>query len=360
MSEETAVDIAIIGAGVVGLSIALELKESYPEKDIVVFEQMPYVGEHASGRNSGVLHAGLYYQENSLKKKFCLAGRKLWPTFAKKLGVKILSCGKYIVAKQSEVEQFQALYQRAKENGADVTLVNKEKVQELNSFVDASLAFFSSNTAVVDAAEVLKALEIKFTSLGGMLLFNHSVNSVTRVKNYFDIKVNDYAVRTKLLINSAGIGAIKLRQTLVGDDLTLKLVKGCYVKSSLRFYNEALLYPLPEKNLKGLGVHTCIDLDGSVKFGPNAFDVSSLDYSISREQEKNLIDEVIAKFHIDETSLHADFAGIRTKIYHNSTLYDDFWIRSPLPNYIELCGIESPGLTSAPAIAKEIASWVSE
>jgi L-2-hydroxyglutarate oxidase LhgO len=352
MQERVDVDILVVGAGIVGLAIAKVLRESFPHKEIVVIDKMAYLGEHASGRNSGVLHAGLYYPNNSLKKQLCLRGNELWREWASQINTTINPCGKYILATKDEQKAFEQLMQRARKNGAEVELVAERQLTEITPFSPASFAFFSPNTAVIDPSDTIKKLGQYVESLGVMLLLNHQLTEIKREDGGYSCWVNDFIVSSKVVINAAGAGSIKLRKQLGLKDLELRLVKGHYLKTFSTFYNQALLYRLPEKNLTGLGIHTCIDFDGTVKFGPDTQEVESVDYSLDEQYIERMKEQVVEKFSISQDKLHGDFAGIRTKIKLSGKLYSDFWIKSPLPQYIELCGIESPGLTSAPAIAE--------
>lgn len=357
MTERVSIDVAIVGAGIIGLSIAKVLKFKFPNYDIALFDKMSYVGDHASGRNSGVLHAGLYYPKNSLKKKLCIEGQRQWVLWADELGIEIKKCGKYIVATLDDTENFLDLFEQAKSNGAEVELVEQKKLEEINKFVQADLAFFSSRTAVVDPSAVLKSLERTVVEKEVMLLLNHEVRNIKKQSDNFLLEVNDLEVESKYVINAAGAGAVAIRELLGLSGLRRELVKGHYLKTFSKFFNSSLLYPLPEKNLKGLGIHTCIDFDGTVKFGPDTVDCSEIDYKFDKEHEQSMKEKVSKAFKIDSNKLHADFVGIRSKLIKGGQSYSDFWIESPLANYVELCGIESPGLTSAPAIANYILKY---
>lgn len=359
MRENVSIDVSIIGAGVIGLSIAKVLKSKFPQYEIAVFEKMPFAGDHASGRNSGVLHAGLYYQRESLKKKLCLEGQALWQEWAKELSLEINHCGKYILARKEDEKRFFDLFEKAKNNGANVAIVSEKKIDELNQFVDADFAFFSSSTSVVDPSAIIKSLEQNVISSDVMLLYNHDVRRISKKRDGYLLELNELDVHSKYCINAAGAGAISIRKQLGLTNLTSELVKGHYLKTFSRFYSDSLLYPLPEDGLKGLGIHTCIDFDGTVKFGPDTENCDEINYNFTREYESMLKEEVSRSFKISKDKLHADFIGIRSKINNNGELFSDFWIESPLENYIELCGIESPGFTSAPAIANYILKFFS-
>lgn len=358
MSVTTSIDVAIVGAGVIGLSIAKVLKTSFPHWEIALFDKMPHVGEHASGRNSGVLHAGLYYPQDSLKKRFCVEGLARWNEWAQDIGTEILHCGKFITAEKVDEKRLINLYQRALNSGVELRWASDEEIKSLKDFVKLDLAFFSTQTSVVDPSELLSRLQQRVESLGVHLLLQHEVLGIKQESSKYRLHFTEYDVQSKYLINAAGAGAISLRKLLGLKDLEDYWVKGAYLKTFKSFYHQSLIYTLPLENLKGLGVHTCIDFDGTVKFGPNAIDCHQIDYSLSEEEVASLKKEVLDKFKLSEADLHIDYSGIRSKIRFKGESFADFWIKTPFTNYVELCGIESPGLTSAPAIAEYVKSCV--
>ena len=355
---DTHVPVIIVGGGVIGLSIAFVIKKSFPHLDIALLDQGHFLGDHASGRNSGVLHAGLYYPEDSLKKQFCIRGRELWDEYSCLLDIPILKCGKYIMAKKSEGERFFELFHQAVNNGAEVELCDRKKVDELNQFSSLSQAFFSPDTSVIDPALVIKNLERACESVGVIISKRSEVLNVEFDGERHFADLGSESISSDWLINAAGVGAVELRKNYDLLDLEDFLVKGHYMKTHKPFYNKALLYPLPEEGLTGLGIHTCIDFDGSVKFGPDTLAVEKFDYHFNTYDEDRLREEITSLFKIDGKSLNQDFCGIRSKIHFEGELYSDFWIKTPedhnIQGYVELCGIESPGLTSCWAIAEFI------
>jgi L-2-hydroxyglutarate oxidase LhgO len=148
-------------------------------------------------------------------------------------------------------------------------------------------------------------------------------------------------------------------RTLIGlNELENEYLKAHYLKYNKKYFNDYLIYPVPDKNLKGLGVHTSFDMDGIVRFGPNVIDTDTLNYSPVEESFEEMIDAIEKTFKfIDKDYLSFDYCGIRPKIKLNGSLYLDFWIKNPtdtnISGYFEFCGIESPGFTSAPSIAQE-------
>ncbi len=356
------IPLVIIGGGVIGLSIAQEIQRKYPKLEIALFEKELYLGEHSTHRNSGVLHAGLYYEKNSLKHLLCIKGNDLWHS---ENGPFVNNCGKYLVAtNQEEIIELERLYDRAKDNGVkEISWCENEDLKPLQQFLNVRKAFFSKKTSILNIPLYLKDLEIKLQSESFYLLKNQKIKKITYKNNIFHLETDLESVTCDHLVNAAGLGAIEIRKMLGLSDLENHYVKGNYLKLKKKYYNKSLIYPVPLPGLKGLGVHTSFGEDGLIRFGPNTEDVQGVDYS----QRENLIDQMypeISKIFksISKGDLERDFCGIRPKIKLRGKIYNDFWIKSGedygLKNYFELCGIESPGLTSAPAIAKYLTELI--
>ena len=359
--EKIKLDITIIGGGIIGLTVAYELKKKFPLRDVALIEGALFLGDHSSGRNSGVLHAGLYYPTNSQKHLLCMEGLGLWKNdLCPNLGIDYLECGKILFAKNSHEENgLEELWHKAHENGVkDLKWCNSEKLIELNHFIRAHKAFFSPKTGILDVTGAIKNIAHYFESLGGMIAKNCQVISIQQNLGFL-IETDQFEIQTEILINAAGFFGPKIREHLNLKDLSSVLVKGNYLSTSQRLDHKHLFYPVPPKDLKGLGVHSTLDLEGKIKFGPNTEDISELNYTDSGDALKTMLPEIMNTFlGIEESRLYWDYAGIRSKIKNikSGKLESDFWIKSPIKGYIECLGIESPGLTCAPAVAKKVCS----
>jgi L-2-hydroxyglutarate oxidase LhgO len=189
------------------------------------------------------------------------------------------------------------------------------------------------------------------------IFFQSKVEGLRTIKSGFRFVVGHDMVQSHYFVNAGGLYSIDLRKQLDLMDLENYWVKGNYVYTNKKINYPALIYPVPLKKLKGLGTHITLDFDGKIKFGPDTEDTSQIDYS----QNTSVLDTMHTKINhyfknIDRTDLHLDYSGIRSKILHNNNLYSDFWVKQSLSGYFEFCGIDSPGLTSAPAIGE----WLSE
>lgn len=358
MQDSTSVDVAIIGGGIIGLTFAYKLKNLNPSCEIVVFEKEQFLGEHSSGRNSGVLHAGIYYPQNSLKHLLCLDGNQQWDKISSDLSISIKRCGKLIFSTtRREEAKLEELFDKAKNNDVPINWASKEELASLQGFVHATQALSSPSTGILDVSDAIEKIKYNLESRNVHLFTSHQVDSISRSNNGFVIKLSNYEVTTQKVINCAGLGAVDLRRNLGLEDIENYFVRGNYLSTNQKLPYPTLFYPIPPEDLKGLGVHSTIDLNGKVKFGPNTEDVTMVDYSPPTHDLKEMKSLVMHYFkNIDETKLYWDYAGCRSKIRStlNGSLLTDFWIKSPLENYIECLGIESPGVTSAPAIADYI------
>lgn len=359
--DKIRIDVAIIGGGIVGLATALELKKKKQELEIAVLEAAPFLADHSTGRNSGVLHAGLYYPTNSNKHLLCIQGMELWKqVYCPELGIDYQECGKVIFSKnEQEEDALSELWNKAKSNGVTgLSWLENSQLSKLEKYVTIRKAFFSKNTGILDVTGAVKKIADKFQSIGGMITTDSKVQYLEKQKT-FEIELNDYLIECDVVINAGGFFGPSLRKDLGLLDLESELVKGNYISTSQKLDYPHLFYPVPPKDLKGLGVHSTNDLQGNVKFGPNTEDLEEVDYKESKTALNLMKPEILSVFKgIDENRLYWDYAGIRSKLKNLKTgmLENDFWIKSPLQDYIEILGVESPGLTSAPAIAKKIVS----
>lgn len=332
------------------------LKKGIHPQDIALFEMNPFPGEHSSSRNSGVLHAGLYYPANSKKQDFCLKGNFLWEELGKEIGFRVTRPGKYLVASsKAEIEELEKLYEFARSK--EVPGLKWSDGTEIKSFVNLEKTFFSTSTGVVSTSEVIQSFRNYLERKGVLFLLNQKVEHIQVANETFEVFVGDEKIRADFVVNTAGLFGINIRKKLGLNDLEDYWVKGRYLKLNKKFFNKSLIYPLPPAGLTGLGVHTSFDLDGIVRFGPDTEEVKKIDYNLSTD----LIDEQFPSINklfsgIQKSDLSLDYAGIRSKIVHKGEIFKDFWIENPIPKYWETLGIESPGLTASPAIADFLVS----
>ncbi len=270
-------DFVIIGAGILGLTVARELKFQYPKSSIVILEKEHTVGLHASGRNSGILHAGIYYKSDSLKAKFCLEGLRAMKQYCEHHHLPIDYTGKLIVPSNvSEVDVLHTLHQRAMENGATVELIKGQALLDMEPHVQhiAEVALFSPETSVVDPKSILNHIQQSLVQAGVQFFFNHDCHRLDtkHKKAYAGHGVFSYGH----LFNTSGLYADKIAKFCgLMDRYTMIPFKGMYHElrpsSSLRIRH--LIYPVPDMNVPFLGVHLTKSIGGTIYVGPTAIPV---------------------------------------------------------------------------------------
>lgn len=364
------VKITIVGAGVIGLAIAAELSKEY--SDIVVIEKNPSFGEEASSRNSEVIHAGIYYPRDSLKAKLCVEGKEILYAYCSRNNIGYKKTGKLIVANNTDDEKaLEALLKNGLNNRVkDLKLLPKSDIKRLEPHINASLAIHSPSTGILDSHGLMKHLESESQSRNVQIAYNTILKALEKRNHGFGVTVKDeregiFKFITQVFINAAGLCSDKVAGMagINSPDCSLKYCKGSYfrVSSSKAKYLEHLIYPTPSK--VSLGIHTAIDLSGGLKLGPDEEYVNKIDYTVD-ESKKELFYENTHSFlpFIELNDLSPDMAGIRAKLQGPDEDFRDFLIRQEaqkgLAGFINLIGIDSPGLTCALSIAKKVSNIV--
>ena len=276
-------DHIIIGAGIIGISLGLAILERSPSKKVLIIDKENKPGVHASGRNSGVLHAGFYYSPDSLKAKFCRLGNLELRKFCKENNLRILETGKVVVCQdKQDVLRLEELYRRGVENGVDIELHSFQELSRIEPAAQTIDKFiWSPTTAVGSPKDVIEKLSEKFVKSGGKFLFNQKVKLIKK-NNEVLIQTKSANYFAKAIINSAGAYAAELaKQVNVGREYVCMPFLGAYKKTNLLSQNpKRLVYPVPNPVNPFLGVHTTITLNNELKIGPTAFPV------IGKEQYK--------------------------------------------------------------------------
>lgn len=265
-------DFIIAGAGVVGLTLARELALR-KAGSILVLDKEPEVGKHASGRNSGVVHAGIYYPGDSLKAKFCIEGARRLLDYVDQHKLPILKCGKVIVATKPEnVATLETLLARSKTNGVEARKISLEELRELEPEARShEYAIWSPKTAVIDSKAVLKQLQQEIRAMGVDLRLSEQVFTINPAER--TVKTSSETFGYGFFFNTAGVNADKIaHQFGVGLKYRILPFKGLYWKSSDAYAPrvQRLIYPAPDIRMPFLGVHITRTVDGKVLFGPTA------------------------------------------------------------------------------------------
>jgi len=278
-------DYVIIGAGIIGISLGIELLTQKPTKRILIIDKESRPGVHASGRNSGVLHAGFYYSPDSLKAKFCKQGNLELKKFCKTNNLEVKETGKVVVCQdKNDVTRLMNLFERGIANGVEIELLESKELSRIEPAAQTVDKFiWSPTTAVGNPKEIIKKLAEKFTDMGGLFRFNSRVKLIDK-SNEVLIEGDGYILSATSIINSAGAYASELaKQIGVGHEYVCLPFLGAYRKSEFVAGNpKRLVYPVPNPINPFLGVHTTNTLSDEIKIGPTAFPV------IGKEQYKFL------------------------------------------------------------------------
>ncbi len=354
----------VIGAGVVGLSIARALVDAGNDNsDLLVVEKEKTFGCGISSRNSEVIHSGLYYREGSLKHRLCVRGRMLLYDYCARKDIPHKKCGKLIIAtgpdEEKELEWLRI--QAEKNNVENVLPLDRKESLGLEPHINVTASLFVKETGIVDSHSLMKALEYDVKQNNGIVLYNSAVVLLCRDDRY-EIELNDGTrFSSEYVINAAGLSATTMAGMLGVTVPMLYPCKGSYFSYSGPVRCTHLIYPVPEKKLTGLGVHATIDMGGRIRFGPDTEYVSSSDdYAVGNEKKKYFYrsaEKIFPEIAYDD--LHPDTAGIRPKIQRpDDPEVKDFYIREEsdkgFPRLVNLVGIESPGLTSSMAIGEYV------
>jgi L-2-hydroxyglutarate oxidase LhgO len=366
------VDVVVVGAGVVGLAVAAALARR--GRSVVVLERHDGIARETTSRNSQVLHAGLYYPAGSLKARLCVAGREMVYERCAREGIPQRRLGKIVVAtSEAEIATLERIRALGTENGAPgLAIVDGEAVRALEPHVRAVAALVSPATGIVDAHALALSFAAEAERHGAALALCRELVAVDPARGGYRLFAQDAggareSIEAAAVVNSAGLASDRVA-ALAGIDvgargLRLHPCKGDYFalapSAPLRF--ERLVYPVPGH--AGLGVHVTLDLGGRVRFGPDAT------YLERPAEADNAVDAAKAAEFAQAAqrylpSLRAEWltpdqAGIRPKLQGPGDAFRDFYVAEEsaagLPGFVNLIGIESPGLTAAPAIAERVA-----
>ncbi|KAL6948787.1 hypothetical protein ACO0QE_001260 [Hanseniaspora vineae] len=364
----------VIGAGAVGLAVAAELSR-IPDASVIVLEKNYKTGMETSSRNSEVIHAGLYYPSGSLKSKLCIEGKNIIYNELKPrlTGVDWIKCGKIVVAQNDyQDSEMEGLYYRCK-NELDIPaeLIPSTKLKYIEPAIEALRgAMLSPSTGIIDSHSLMSYYESCLKENDGDIILNTEVKNIEFSENSaYSIVCEDTESKEEVvltvdnIINCAGLHSHKIANMLLPKERQVQQYygKGNYFQLNTSAVPKVkhLIYPIPPKHGKSLGTHLTLDMSGNIRFGPDFEYVESpTDYSVST---KNLMPayEAIIKYypHITPDQLIPAYSGIRPKLLGPGQKgFSDFYIKQEegFKGFINLMGIESPGLTSSPAIARYI------
>jgi L-2-hydroxyglutarate oxidase LhgO len=362
----------VIGAGAVGLAITTALSRRGIET--VCVERHDAFGRETSSRNSEVIHAGFYYPTNSLKAKLCVKGNRLMYEFCARHNVPHRRCGKLVVARDATEEaKVNHLFEQGCANGVpELSLCGPQRIRALESSIGGTLALWSPSTGIFDSHTFMKRLEQQAQESGATIAYNCEVTGIMKRESGYEVVIRDVDgsslnLACKQVINAAGLHADRIAGFAGIDSdaagYRIHFCKGEYFSVSNRHKGKLthLVYPAP--TTISLGIHGVLSLDGNLKLGPSAFYVDALNYDVNPAHGKDFYTNAKTLFpFLEEHDLSPDMAGIRPKLQGPGDSFRDFVIRDEanrgLPGFINLIGIESPGLTSALSIARYVESII--
>jgi L-2-hydroxyglutarate oxidase LhgO len=366
------ISVTVIGGGVVGLAVAARLARRHP--DLVLLERHEKHGQEASSRNSEVIHAGMYYPTGSLKARLCVEGNRMVYDMCGRHGIPHRRLSKLIVAtRPGEIPALEGLLERGRKNGVELSMISAAECRALEPNVRSAGALLSPNTGIVSAHGLMDFFLRQAREAGAIFQPRSEVVGIER-------RTGDYrlAVRmgtevdsftTERVVSAAGLEADTVA-ALAGIDVDgagyrLHPCKGSYfsVRAAKAGLVSRLVYPVPGHI--SLGTHALLGLDGRLRFGPDAeyLPPHQFDYGVD-ESRRAAFGEAVRQLvpAIEDTDLEPDIAGIRAKLQGPGESFRDFVIAEEnergLPGLVSLIGIDSPGLTSAPAIAEEVSRLI--
>jgi L-2-hydroxyglutarate oxidase LhgO len=368
MSEH--VDAVVIGAGVVGLACAYELCQRLDS--VVVIEREAGPGREISSRNSGVIHAGIYYPNDSLKTRMCVQGNRLLYAWCENHQVPYKRTGKLIVATSAQDElRLRTIARHAKDVGAgELRLMSGNEAQEQEPELRCALALHSPTSGVVDVHEFIASLVREIKAAGGAIVCHTEVDSIQKSRDGWTVQTVDTTgsqteLHTRRIVNAAGLSALDVAEKSGLPDAQrpwrLYPCKGSYfaLGAGAPPTRNSLIYPLPEGG--GLGVHITADISGARRAGPDAEFIDTIDYSVDESRAERFA-KAVARYlpAIRPEHLTPDYSGIRPKLVGPEGGFADFVIANPSsqPGVAHLIGIESPGLTASLAIGTHVSTVI--
>lgn len=362
-------EIVIIGAGVVGLAIGARLSKKHPH--LVVLERNKKYGMETSSRNSEVIHAGIYYKPGSLKAQLCVEGRAALYSLCEQYSIPYKRITKIISASTpSELPKLEPIFKNGTTNGAMLRMMTKDEVLGLEGNILTAGGIYSPDTGVISAHGLMDYFHHSIIENGGTIQEQCAVVGISRNANKdYEISINEHGAissfTSEIVINAAGLAADTIA-ALSGIDIDnagyrLTFAKGSYfaVSPSKAKLLSRLVYPVPQN--EGLGVHALIDWSGRLKFGPDVSYVDGPPFDFSVDETKrsafgNAIRKILPQ--ISNEDITPDMSGIRPKLQREGEPAQDFVIAHEtdrgLSGFVNCIGIESPGLTSSPAIARYV------
>jgi len=365
----------IVGGGIIGCAVAEALSRRW--QDVFLVEQYPKFGMATSTRNSGVIHSGIYYPKNSWKARHCVEGNRLTKEFCAKHNVPWRTTGKLVVAKDaSEEKELLALMKKGEDNGVKgLRIIDAAGVRAIEPHVKGHAALLAPSTGICSAEDLVHAFARVAEEHGANLVNHAKVVSLEPVKDAVRVRLRigdeeqseTETIEARCVINAAGLYSDEVAQLLGPRPWKIYPVRGeyCEIRGPRAELIQSLVYPLPHHDGLSLGLHFTKTLWGTVLVGPTAAYVEGKD---NYERDRMTIPEFVSDAktmlpELEESDLQLGYTGLRPKLVPpGGEGIADFVIDpdKEVPRVIQLVGIESPGLTAAPAIANHVSTLVEQ
>ena len=347
-------EVAIIGGGIVGCHLAYRLAKE--GREVFLLEKEKALGEQTSTRNSGVIHGGIYYPQGSLKARLCVRGRHLTYEFLQNHDIPHWRCGKIIVAQvASELKALEDLKKRGEDNGVEnLRLIEEAEIRNIEPRVRCLAALHSPETGILDMAAYIRVMERMLKVLGVNIV---KQCKVTSIDDHNSLMTTRGEMEAEMVINAAGLYSDRIAGMCGLEGYEIIPYKGDYYNTTEEVIR-GLVYPVPDSP-HSLGIHLTRTLGEETLIGPSAVEVSDKDdYEIRtpREEFEKGVLAMIPDFDIHR--IYPGYSGNRPKVYYQGELQTDFVIKKQEKGRVHLLGIESPGLTAAPAIAEYVAKMI--
>ncbi|SFJ48787.1 L-2-hydroxyglutarate oxidase [Halobacillus dabanensis] len=387
-------DYVIIGGGIVGLSTAYALMQKYPHAKMVVVEKEQHISAHQTGRNSGVIHSGVYYKPGSLKARMAIQGRNTMVKFCQDHDIPHEVCGKVLVAtEEEELPRMEALYERVQQNRLNVTKIDQEELRDIEPHVNGIAGLKVPSTGIVDYSKVSEKLKDLLENAGAEFMLGSAVVDISERENEVVIDTPEKSLHSRFMINCAGLYSDRLvKMAGIHTDLRIVPFRGEYfeVTEEKSHLVKGLIYPIPNPDFPFLGVHLTKMIDGGIHAGPNAvlsfkregyrktdfhwkdtLDVLSYPgfWRMARANMKEGMKEMIRSVHkqsfvkslqrlvpeIQADDIIPTNAGVRAQaMLKDGQLVDDFHLITGKRS-VHVCNAPSPAATASLEIGKEIA-----
>lgn len=356
------IDALVVGAGVIGLAIARALQSAGLET--ILIDKESAFGRETSSRNSEVIHAGIYYTQDSLKARYCVSGKEKLYSYCREKSIAHKRIGKLIVSSSEvEIPILESYLAQARGNGVhDLVWLDGADIAKMEPAIRPSAGLFSPSTGIIDSHAYMLALLHDFEDAGGAFVRNCTFVSAIAKPRGLDVLLDDgTSVHAGWLINAAGHGAPAAAERIEGLAAAhvprSSYAIGHYYMLAGRSPFNHLVYPIAEAG--GLGVHVTLDMDGRARFGPDVRWIDTLDYKFDDSRRQDFVAAIQAYYPgLRSDQLEPAYTGIRPKIGGKERPNLDFRIEGPdvhgVLGLVNLFGIESPGLTASLAIAEAV------